>query len=581
MAGFEFNGDDIVPCEGEVHLNGVRCREVRLNGILAMNGIWRPTPVLTVSATDIECEQVTITWVAPKDIGSGTITYDVYENGVFLANTAALSYIHTVRTSVPRTYTVQAVGSDCPTPVVGVASDLGNSEWKPNAPTSFLASNTRCSDITFTWLNPVEDGFPNATYDLYQGVTLLQAGVTTPHVMASVDVVSKAYHLQAKNICGLADSNTDNGQVASAPIAITNFAATDIECGQITFTWTNSLQTVSYDIFQGGTLIAAGAVSGHVYLSTTARTSVPYHVIANGYCGFTTASNTNNGVTRWAPLAPTGFSLTDNDPALLNQIRCTWTNPADVGSLPCTYNLVNAASGAVIIANITSGYLWTPGNNLTHNLRVDAINACGFASSNTNSGQAYTVAPPKTCTFTGSGTCTIGVGHTLADICILAGAGSGGCTEVSSDSGGGYSVDFSQSANAVANTASISVTIGGGGSPVGGDTYGNRGGNSTAIYSTGSILSTGGTVGSSDNGNYPGQGGSGISMCTLPAGSDGAKEDGQWGGRGAIGNGGGGGSYSAPGTGGTGAGGGAGYAPGYGASGAGGNGWCSVTTYGI
>lgn len=506
---FQFNGDEITPCEGLVKYNGVNVRELRFNGTLVHNGIWPPGEPTSLLATDDTCEEIILTWDDPVEQGSGTYIYDLYENGVRINQNVSSPYTHTVRYSTPRSYVVKSVGSDCPDPKASIADD-GASNWKPDAPQGFSASNTLCEEIAFNWTNPVEDGFPNATYNIMQGANIVAGGedVSSPITLPLLDETLLPYYIRATNRCGDGDSIVEYGQAATPPnpVAIT---ASDNLCGKIRINFTPELMTAQYDLWQGANLIQNNISNGFEYTETD-RSVLNHHLVQTGHCPADVAnSGNNNGQIGWVPNAPTGVTATVNNTGLLGKIRITYTPSTDNGNPNCVYDLyVNGALGP---QNIPTTYDYNTSYDGNITFTVKARNTCGSsAASNSATGNAYQKAPPATTTFYSTGTCVPGTGHTLADICIIGGGGGGGYRpQDDNHRGGGGRGGYASQAN-IANTGNFTVTIGAGGPSLGGGLLGGYPGNpSSALSQTGS----GGAAGLSNALVFFGQGEVNAGLC--------------------------------------------------------------------
>lgn len=501
---FKFNGDEILPCEGLVKFNGVNVRELQFNGVQVHNGIWPPGEPTGLNATDDTCEIVELTWTDPVDPGSGTYIYDLYENGVRIAQNVTSPYNHTIRISTPRSYVVKSVGSDCPDPKASIADD-GASNWLPDSPTGFTASNTLCEEIQFTWSNPAEDGFPNATYNVMQGSNIVAGGenVTSPVTLPLLDETLLPYHVQATNRCGSNNSNTENGQAATPPNPI-SISASDNRCGNIRVTFTPEIMTATYDLWQGGNLIANNISSGYQY-NETDRSVLPHHLVQTGHCPIDVVnSNTNNGQIGWKPNSPTGFAASDNDTGIIGKVRCTWTNSSDNGNPNCTYDVYIGATR--VGQSVSSGFLHSTSYDGNSTYHVKAVNACGSSDSNTDSGSAFQKEAPKTCTFAASGPCTTGIGHSVADICMIGGGGSGGAVSVNAATsvGGGWSGVLIDGSAAISSNTTYQITLGTGGASVrANESTTVRPGNSGTATTFDSISTAGGgSGGGSTPGSY-------------------------------------------------------------------------------
>ncbi len=260
--------------------------------------------------------------------------------------------------------------------------------WAPGAPTGFNATDTTCDGVTFTFSAPADVGNPACRYDLYSGATLIASNITSGHYLAMQQLAGISYHVKAVNTCAPAgvSSNTNSGSSRWAPTAPTGFLASDNRCGDVRMTWSAPGNTgnpaCTYNVYRGGTLIAANVASGWTY-GAALQSIQTYSVRAINACSITgVASGTDTGIPNWAPLAPTGFSATDADST---GVTCTWTNPANVGNPGAVYSVLR--NGVVIANNATSGYKDTTAvSSVVYSYSVRATNICGSATSTPDNG---------------------------------------------------------------------------------------------------------------------------------------------------------------------------------------------------
>jgi len=245
------------------------------------------------------------------------------------------------------------------------------------------------------------------------------------------------------------------------------------------------------------------------------------------------------------------FSINATDPDSAGNV----TFEIQSGSLPAGLSLTNTAAegGTAII----SGNATEVGSDTTSNFVLRAVDAASNTSSRAFS---ITVNAPTVEVFNASGTFSVPVGVTSAQVLVVAGGGGGGGWLPGQgapgyfNGGGGAGGLVFHPAYPVTPGGTISVTVGDGGTGPGGGGTGGAGGNSVF----GTITAVGGGGGGAANG----QGGSGGS-----GGGGGGPSESQSGGSGTQGPSGGGTGYGNPGgdsyqNGGGGGGAGAGGAPG-------------------
>ena len=130
----------------------------------------------------------------------------------------------------------------------------------------------------------------------------------------------------------------------------------------------------------------------------------------------------------------------------------------ETGTLPAGASLASQSSGCVI-----SGFN-AVGSNTTSNFTIRAKDA---ASNTTDRAFSITINAPAYQSFTSSGTFSVPSGTTAVEVLVVAGAGAGGTTYTNPQGGGGggggglvYSPSFT-----VTPGATLTVTVGNGGSP--------------------------------------------------------------------------------------------------------------------
>ncbi len=114
---------------------------------------YKPTAPQNFSVSQNVCNQINLTWTAPGNIRSdGTNSYDIYQNGVYLTNTASLSYSDvSVADGTTYKYKVRLKTNANYINNYGefTTEMAGNSKPVPAAPTNFTASDDICNGTVY------------------------------------------------------------------------------------------------------------------------------------------------------------------------------------------------------------------------------------------------------------------------------------------------------------------------------------------------------------------------------------------------------------------------------------------------
>ena len=188
----------------------------------------------------------------------------------------------------------------------GGRSTPGTNMFKKQAgaPTSFLATDTSSTQISFSWVAPTELGKPECTYAVKNSAGTIVATAAegaTSAIWATSNQSSDTYYVYAINSSGETQSNADVGQnrwVAGAP---TSFNASDATVNSISFTWAipsnQGNPACSYQVRNSGNgVVATSGVGGtSATYNVTGPHTDTFHVISVNSAGNSGNSNTNSG----------------------------------------------------------------------------------------------------------------------------------------------------------------------------------------------------------------------------------------------------------------------------------------------
>ncbi|MBN2383653.1 formylglycine-generating enzyme family protein, partial [bacterium] len=220
-------------------------------------------------------------------------------------------------------------------------------------------------------------------HDLWVDGSQMVVGITSPYTYVPGDTASHDYMVQAINgTCGI-DSNTVagidvNGTTGTPVITAVN----DLEACALTgvlVMFTAGTGAASHDLWVDGSQMVVGITSAYTYVpGDTASHDYVVRAI-NGTCE--TESNTIAGTdANDTPDAPAITAISDLDTCVSTGVQITFT----AGSGATSHDLY--VDGSLAQSGISSPYTHIPGDAVSHNYVVRAINGTCGAESNTIAG---------------------------------------------------------------------------------------------------------------------------------------------------------------------------------------------------
>ncbi len=186
--------------------------------------------------------------------------------------------------------------------VVEFVSSLNIPIIAPIAITDFDATDAETNQITFTFTET-----PGETYDLYDSVGLVQAGIVSGDNLPITG--TENYFVKSINLAGTADSNIDSGTgILVNIVVITDFNASDNQYNQVTMTWTETVGE-TYDLYNTAGLVQAGVSTGYIYTVDGMDDYYVKSIIGGG----SEDSNIESGEGLVVLIAITDFNATDGD----------------------------------------------------------------------------------------------------------------------------------------------------------------------------------------------------------------------------------------------------------------------------
>jgi chitodextrinase len=267
--------------------------------IISLGDIIAPTAP-TLTASNIDVYSVDLDWSGATD-NVGVTDYNIYEDGMLIANIVGTSYSVTGLTqNTAYAYTVTAldlVGNESvPSNVENINTLVAADVTAPTPPT-LTASNITDTTVDLDW-SGATDAVGVTDYNLYQGgVFLINLVGTSYTVTGLTPSTAYAFVVTALDLADneSIDSNTENINTlvaadAEAPTIPFDLQTSGVTDTSLNLTWSASTDNVAvtfYDVYKDDVLLSSVA-SPSVTLDVTGLTTdtiYKFHVIARDAIG--------------------------------------------------------------------------------------------------------------------------------------------------------------------------------------------------------------------------------------------------------------------------------------------------------
>jgi len=280
----------------------------------------------------------------------------------------------------------------------GLPDNCGGGCTPPSQPViGTITDNDACAQNGISI--PFTSGSPATRHDLYRDSTLVQSNVTSPISYNPGDTSSHSYVIRAINgddTCytdSTAVAFTDANNSVGAPTISSVTDADACATSGVVITWGAVSGATGYDLRVDGSTIVTNVTSPYTYTPGD-NNSHNYEVRAkNASCtgawSTAVAGTDANGT-------PSAITLTASNFDSTCGVQITFTG----GAGATQFDLYVDSSLAQ--ANISSGYIYSPGDTNSHNYVVRGINGACYTDSNTSSvaDPNCTLPPPEIATGT-------------------------------------------------------------------------------------------------------------------------------------------------------------------------------------
>ncbi len=269
------------------------------------------------------------------------------------------------------TYKVQAVVGTCTADSTGSPfSDANNTPGAPNI--------TGITDVNVCAQSGIQVAFtagtpPGSSYNLLKDGVIAAIGYTSGTAYDPGDTSSHTYIVQAvvgsctTNSSGSAFADANNSVSAPAAPTVVDVAACALT--GVSISWGAVSGATAYDLLEGSTNIISGVSSPYTYQPGDTANHV-YRIRArnasctSGWSSYTIGKDENNSVTE--PSAPT---VVDVEGCALSGVTISWGAVSGATG----YDLLEGSTN--VISDVTSPYVYAPGDTDNHVYRIRAKNA--------------------------------------------------------------------------------------------------------------------------------------------------------------------------------------------------------------
>ena len=365
-----------------------------------------PTGVSTaINSPNTAPLDITVSWSAPTNVGSGTLTgFEIYRDGV-LVDTVGLvtSYPDTVPSGGGTfVYSMKAVSTHGTSGLSGTSSITTPSiPDTPAAPTGSINDpNGSPLDITVSWVAPNAGGSAITNYDLYRsstsgsGFAIVQAGVTgLTHTDTTPSAGTWYYTVAANNLVGSSAQSPElSVSTPTVPSAVSDLAGSTVSDTAINLTWSapsnGGSNIIDYSVYRDGVSIDTVTTPGYSDTGLTQQTSYTYTVYARNNVGNSLVSNSVSQETHGVPAVVPSFQATS---ASLDAITLSWTEPNDYNSAITSYVIERESpvgGGFAPLDTISPATTYSDTGLVSvqeYNYRIKAVNAYGNGPTTTSS----------------------------------------------------------------------------------------------------------------------------------------------------------------------------------------------------
>jgi fibronectin type 3 domain-containing protein len=372
-----------------------------------------PSTPTGLAATAVNSNQVNLSWAASSD-NIGVSGYTIYRDGTTLTTVSGTTLVYSDTSALAGhvySYTVDAFDAAGNHSVASSAVSVTTPDTQaPTVPGGLTATASSATLVKLSWTASTDDVGVNG-YTIYRNGAVLTTVIGTTLAYSDKSVLATTtytYAVDAFDKAGNHSAQTAPATVTTPdppPTVPTGLTATVISSTQVDLAWaasTDNLAVAGYTIYRDGTVLTsvAGDVLSYSDTAVQAGKTYSYSVDAFDQPGSHSAASTPVSVTTpdvIAPSIPTSLSATASGS---NKVNLAWAASADNVAV-IGYTIYRDGTPLTTVSGATLSYSDTtviPAT--TYSYTIDAFDAAGNHSAQTDPTPVTTPVIPSTLTFT-------------------------------------------------------------------------------------------------------------------------------------------------------------------------------------
>jgi len=365
-----------------------------------------PTSVATATnSPNSDPLDVTVSWSAPTDVGTGTLTgFEIYRDGTLLTTVGLVtSHIDTTPNSGTYVYSLKSLATHGNSGFSATSSiDTPTAPPTPNAPTLGITSpNPSPFDVTISWTAQSNGGSAITSTEIFRSTTETgtYTSVGTVTDLDFTDTVPSAgtwyYKIASTNLLGSSAQGT-SANIATPTVPSSDSSTTlainnpnpsprDITVSLVAPSSDGGSSVTGYNIYSSDDNVTFNSVASAVTTDTTitVATGGTWYFKSEAINNVGTA-NQGSSVSITTPTVPTAsgvtLSIPSPDPSPLDIVAVFTAPSSDGGSSVTGYNLLSSPDDSVynyVAQAVTADQTITVANTGTWYFKSQAINNVG------------------------------------------------------------------------------------------------------------------------------------------------------------------------------------------------------------
>ncbi|MGA7538937.1 MAG: hypothetical protein WBW93_09225 [Steroidobacteraceae bacterium] len=380
----------------------------RTNVVTSLDTTAPTVPTGLTGTASSSQRQVTLSWSASTDAGSGVAGYHVYRGGSQIGSSSTTtSYTdNSVACATGYSYTVSAFDNATPPNVSAqsTAWSVTTPAIPPTAPTGLTETSKTSTQVALSWSASSDICVAVSGYRVYRGGTQIGTSSTTSYTDGTTTgTTTYSYTVAAYDSLGSVSAQSSPLSVTTpdtiAPSVPTGLAGTAVSSSQINLSWNASTDTggsglAGYYVYRNGSELTTTTTNSYQNTGLAGSTTYSYAVAAYDHAGNVSAKTSSINVT-----TPSGAPTVPGQPEPQGTIATSpWTESWTASTGAVAYYIFSANSVNHQVNAPTTSYNMTGAACVTYTMKVQACTSGGVCS-------AFSASSSITYAPRGIGTC--------------------------------------------------------------------------------------------------------------------------------------------------------------------------------